>query len=134
MKVVIPSNNCREKIWFLRSYMMSFAFMHVIFGEKGLEIDTYKYPKCIWSYIFMFVSIWNHPEHIIYVFRHFWLHFMLCLCSKLLKNVNFGFLDRCGQRVLTACVWYDQISWSEMENSSWGVEKNIFFSYNLLME
>tara|TARA_B100001123_G_C14340846_1_gene643023 strand:- start:196 stop:369 length:174 start_codon:yes stop_codon:yes gene_type:complete len=57
MKLVIPSNNCREKIWFLRPYMMSFAFMHVIFGEKGLEIDTYKYPKCILSYIFMFVSI-----------------------------------------------------------------------------
>ena len=57
--------------------------------------------------------------------------------------MNFGFLDHCGQRVLTACVWYDQmhfgglwvsisslfpqISCPEMETSSWRVEKNIFF-------
>ena len=28
---------------------MSFGFLDVIFGEKGLEIDTYKPPKFIWS-------------------------------------------------------------------------------------
>ena len=97
----------------------------------------------IW-YILMFVSIWNHPEHISYVFRHFWLDFMLFLTSKLLKNVNFGLLDHFGQLVLTTCVWYDQIhlgackylsevpstpiSCPEMQNISWGVKKTIFFS------
>ena len=30
--------------------VMSFAFLDMIFGRKGLEIDTYKPPKCIWSY------------------------------------------------------------------------------------
>ena len=30
--------------------MMSFAFLGMIFGGKGLEIDTYKPPKCICSY------------------------------------------------------------------------------------
>ena len=30
--------------------MMSFAFLDMIFGGKGLQIDTYKPPKCIWSY------------------------------------------------------------------------------------
>ena len=60
-----------------------------------------KKTSSIW-YILIFVSIWNHPEHIIYVFRHFWLYFML-------KNVNFGLLDHFGQLVLTTCVRYDQI-------------------------
>ena len=40
----------------------------------------------------------------------FQLDFMLFLTSKLLKNVNFGPLDHCGQRVLTTCVWYDKIN------------------------
>ena len=50
VKVVIPSTGCREKIWFFRPPMMSFAFLDMIFGGKGLQIDTYKPPKCIWSY------------------------------------------------------------------------------------
>ena len=29
---------------------MSFGFLDVIFGGKGLEIDTYKSPNFIWSY------------------------------------------------------------------------------------
>ena len=39
-----------KKIWFFRPPMMSFAFLDMIFGGKGLQIDTYKPPKCIWSY------------------------------------------------------------------------------------
>ena len=39
-----------KKIWFFRPPMMSFAFLGMIFGGKGLQIDTYKHPKCIWSY------------------------------------------------------------------------------------
>ena len=29
---------------------MSFGFFDVIFGGKGLEIDTYEPPNFIWSY------------------------------------------------------------------------------------
>ena len=29
---------------------MRFGFLDGIFGEKGLEIDTYNPPKFIWSY------------------------------------------------------------------------------------
>eukprot|EP00493_Phyllostaurus_siculus_P024742 UN25084 len=32
----------------------------------------------------------NTLDHIIYVFRYFWLDFMLFLTSKWFKNVNFG--------------------------------------------
>ena len=39
-----------KKIWFFRPPMMSFAFLDMVFEGKGLEIDTYKPPKCIWSY------------------------------------------------------------------------------------
>ena len=53
----------------------------------------------------MFINIWNHPKHIICVFRHFSLDFMLFLTSKLLKNVNVGALGHFGQHiVLTMCV------------------------------
>ena len=38
------------KKWFFRPPMMSFAFLDMIFGGKGLQIDTYKPLKCIWSY------------------------------------------------------------------------------------
>ena len=39
-----------QKNGFLDPPMMSFAFLDMIFGGKGLQIDTYKPPKCIWSY------------------------------------------------------------------------------------
>ena len=38
------------KKWFFRPPVMSFGFLDVIFGGKGLEIDTYKPPNFIWSY------------------------------------------------------------------------------------
>ena len=39
-----------KKKWFSRPPEMSFGFLDVIFGGKGLEIDTYKPPNFIWSY------------------------------------------------------------------------------------
>ena len=41
---------------------------------------------------------------LVYVFRHFWLDFMLFLTSKLLKTVNFGALGHFGQHALAICV------------------------------
>ena len=38
------------KKWFSRPPVMSFGFFDVIFGGKGLEIDTYEPPNFIWSY------------------------------------------------------------------------------------
>ena len=37
-----------QKKWFCRPPAMSFGFLDVIFGGKGLEIDTYKPPNFIW--------------------------------------------------------------------------------------
>ena len=118
--------------------MISFNFLFRRFKMKKTSF--------IWC-ILMFVSIRNHPIHIIYVFRYFWLDFMLLLTSKLLKNVNFGLLDHFGQRVLNTCVcvtWpntflgaynylsqvpFPKISCPEMQNSSWGGRKTIFFFF-----
>ena len=36
------------KKWFFRPPVMSFGFLDVIFGGKGLEIDTYKPPNFFW--------------------------------------------------------------------------------------
>ena len=38
------------KKWFFGPPVMSFGFLDVIFGGKGLEINTYKPPNFIWSY------------------------------------------------------------------------------------
>ena len=84
-----------------RCYFSSFFTMNIRGGWKGGGSSPLNLPG--------HHVIWNYPEHIIYIFRHFWLDFMLFLTSKLLKNVNFGLLDHFGQRVLTTCVWYDQI-------------------------
>ena len=43
MKLVIPSTGSRDKKWIFRP-------LDMIFGGNGLEIDTYKPPKCIESY------------------------------------------------------------------------------------
>ena len=51
MKVIIPSTACRQKKWFFRPLMMSFGFLEVMFGEKGL-VTLWK----IWS-------TWNWTWH-----------------------------------------------------------------------
>ena len=58
-------------------------YFNFLFSRFKMKKSSY-----IW-YILMFVSIWNHSEHIIYVFRHFWLDFMLFLTLKLLKKRHF---------------------------------------------
>ena len=45
MKAVIPSTGPRRPKMVLSTPMMSFGFLDVIFGGKGLDIDTYKPPK-----------------------------------------------------------------------------------------
>ena len=50
MKLVIPSTHGREKMKVFSTPVMSFGFLDVIFGVKGLGIDTYKPLKFIWSY------------------------------------------------------------------------------------
>ena len=86
--------------------------MFIIFSIFLFWRFKMKKTSSIW-YSLMFVSIWNHTEHIIYVFRHFWLDFMLFLTSKLLKNVNFAALGHFIQHVVfIICVWYHySINW-----------------------
>ena len=42
LKAEFHQRQVDTKKWFFRPPMMSFRFLDVIFGEKGLEIDTYK--------------------------------------------------------------------------------------------
>ena len=48
VKQCIQHAYCRAKKWFSRPPVMSFWFLDVIIGKKGLEIDTYKPPNFIW--------------------------------------------------------------------------------------
>ena len=90
------------KKWFFRPPTMSFGFLDVIFGEKGLEIDTYKHPKFVWSY---------HT------------HIVNTTCWPYVCDMTKYILEACNY---VSQVPFPQISRQEIQNSSWGVEKTTF--------
>ena len=50
LKWLFHQSTADRKKWFFRPLVMSFGFLEVIFGRKGLEIDTYKPSNFTWSY------------------------------------------------------------------------------------
>ena len=137
------------KIWFLRPYMMSFVFMHVIFAEKKFEIDT-QVPK-IYLVIHLHVRKYLKPPKTYHLrFSTFLASFYVIFVFKIALKGEFWLSGSLwSTRVHCMCLIWPNAFWGLVSIYLKSLPPNImfrngnfimtgrkkhFFSHNLLME